>query len=65
MSIPTKPQCLRCRNYSGWMQCLAFPKAIPESIVDGIHNHTRPYPGDNGIRFTPRETAPAPLPAKV
>lgn len=34
-------------------KCKAFPKGIPEVIIDNEHDHTKPYPGDNGIRYEP------------
>jgi hypothetical protein len=48
--LPVTP-CLRCRHYRGRTKCAAFPDGIPERILDGKSDHTRPYPGDNGIRF--------------
>jgi len=44
------------------LSCHAFPfmedKWIPRDIWLGKNPHTSPYPGDGGIRFTPRITAP-------
>lgn len=31
--------------------CAAFPDGIPDAILKGEHDHTRPYEGDRGIRF--------------
>ena len=47
-------QCNDCQRYlTGW-RCDAYKdKAIPQPIRDGEHDHTKPYEGDNGIRFTP------------
>lgn len=32
-------------------QCSAFPNGIPLPIWNGENDHTKQYPGDNGIRF--------------
>jgi len=31
--------------------CKAFSKGIPDEIWLGDNDHTKPYPGDNGIIF--------------
>ena len=49
-------QCFVCGNMidtEPFLACTAYPKGIPEAIVTGEHDHTKPYEGDNGIRFTP------------
>jgi len=53
-------QCYNCKNFIGKKSvtnnkfCGAF-KSIPEEILTGEHDHTKPYKGDNGITFEPIE----------
>lgn len=42
------------RRIVGTLGCQAFPKAIPNAIVFGEHDHRTPYPGDNGLQYVPR-----------
>ena len=35
--------------------CSAFPNGIPEEIAYGNNPHTKPFIGDNGIRFEKEE----------
>lgn len=35
--------------------CTAFPSGIPDEIGRAGFDHRNPFPGDNGIMFTPRE----------
>lgn len=45
-------QCLDCGNLNADMiTCKAFQKGIPDKILLGHFDHTRPFKGDNGIRF--------------
>lgn len=37
------------------MTCDAFPQGIPASIRRTTFDHTKPYAGDNGIQFAPRD----------
>ncbi len=45
-------QCMECIFlYDNLISCKAFPKGIPNEILDGKFNHNKPFKGDNGIRF--------------
>ncbi|EGW55178.1 hypothetical protein QQ73_12980 [Candidatus Endoriftia persephone str. Guaymas] len=50
-------QCMNCLHridsVEGSLICLAFPDGIPEAIVTGEVDHSRPYPGDNGFQYEP------------
>lgn len=48
-----RTQCGRCANLTNLAnrRCIAFPDGIPKEIWSNQFNHTRPYQGDNGIRF--------------
>ena len=49
-------QCNNCKRYQTGWRCDAFgDKKIPQAIREGEHDHTKPYEGDNGIRFEPIE----------
>ncbi|MBT9174344.1 MAG: hypothetical protein DDT21_02758 [Syntrophomonadaceae bacterium] len=52
-------QCVRCRHWSLerpkdfiGSKCKAFQR-IPREILEGKHDHRRPFSGDGGIRFEP------------
>jgi hypothetical protein len=47
--------CLGCAHYRFAYSCEAFPQGIPDAILVGQVIHTEPYPGDRGVRFTPRD----------
>lgn len=48
--------CVRCAHYSddeGEPYCEAFGGRPPDEILMEGYDHRQPYPGDNGITFTP------------
>jgi len=47
------PLCLNCKKYKESLICEAFHEGIPSEILNGDHDHRKPYPGDNGILFEP------------
>ena len=54
-------QCFNCEHLfsdAEVLRCLAFPSGIPAEIITGAFDHTKEYPGDNGIRFKPRAEPP-------
>lgn len=49
-------QCLDCqrlRMSQPTIACDAFPDGIPEKILDGTHDHTEPFEGDDGKLYLP------------
>lgn len=48
-------QCMHCKHDRGGRSCDAFPDWIPGDIVTGRHDHRKPYPGDHGILFEPKD----------
>lgn len=53
---PQSQQCITCKHFRFAWTCDAFPDGIPTGIATGQHDHTEPFPGDNGIRFEPIDT---------
>lgn len=55
MTLGPAPICYGCKHFNrgkrGSLTCTAFPERIPHEIVMNQHDHRKPYPGDNGIRF--------------
>ena len=61
MSIGAMPMCEECkhiRDEKGYIVCDAFPDGIPDAIYQDGFDHTKPYPGDHGIRFEPMTPDP-------
>jgi hypothetical protein len=65
MTTLPAPICIDCKHFINdktW-RCEAFPDGIPDEILVGTPYkdkpgykrfvHTRPYPGDHGLRFEP------------
>ena len=53
-------QCGKCKHFdeeqedAGFFVCAAFPDGIPEDLLLNKKSHSKPYPGDQGIRFEQR-----------
>ena len=48
--------CLLCKHLNkDGISCNAFPDAIPQDILANVFDHRKPWPGDNGILFEPKE----------
>lgn len=53
-------QCFDCKHFkvdqvTRTYVCKAFPDGIPADIKFNQVDHTKPYKGDNGIRFEPKD----------
>ena len=46
--------CNHCKHYRLFAKCDAFPERIPRELIHR-REHDTPYPGDNGIRFEPKD----------
>ena len=54
MTTTLPPICIRCTRLSAeGLSCDAFPKGIPETILEYRHDHRKPLDGDNGLTFDP------------
>lgn len=49
------PMCMKCKHFHyknfASFTCDAFPKGIPDEIIDGEKLHKTPIDGDHGIIF--------------
>ena len=57
-SIPVEvsEQCLRCKRLKqDFITCSAFPEGIPEEIITGKFDHQKPFGGDGGKRYQPKD----------
>lgn len=54
------PACMGCRHYRPEkpVTCSAFPTRIPDRIWLQGDPHTKPFPGDHGILFEPKDDEP-------
>ena len=60
MTTAQSPICLHCRRLDGESDtgkgtCEAFPAGIPDAIWWQAYDHRKPWPGDGGIRFAPKD----------
>lgn len=49
--MPYSARYLMCIRYRMNLKCTAFPDRMPEEIFMGFHDHSKPYPGDNGVLY--------------
>ena len=48
--------CRKCKHLNkDNISCDAFPDVIPQDIIEGVFDHRKPFPGDNGILFEPKK----------
>lgn len=62
MTIGAAPICVDCVHFitgddKEGLRCAAYPDGIPDEILFGDADHTKPYKGDNGIRFQSKDKA--------
>ena len=45
--------CADCIHYRGGFppKCIAFPKRIPKEIYNDGFDHSKPFKGDQGVRY--------------
>lgn len=55
-TMVVRTPCASCvHRFANPALCKAFPQGIPRAIRDGDNDHTKPFPGDNGIRYERRK----------
>jgi hypothetical protein len=62
MTTIAPPICGGCAHLHGDLRdpkCDAFPDGIPHEITLSKSDHREPFPGDNGIRFEPKDAKAA------
>ena len=48
--------CRKCKHLNkDNVSCTAFPDVIPQDIIAGVFDHRKPFPGDHGVLFEPKE----------
>ena len=52
--IASSCQTCKHRDTVIFSRCEAFPEGIPAPILRGEHDHKTPYPGDEGIPYSPK-----------
>ncbi len=54
MTLRLMSYCRGCKHYAGYERCKAFPRGIPQPILDRIDDHRKPIEGDMGIQYERR-----------
>jgi hypothetical protein len=50
------PICWQCQHFTPpGSRCKAFPGGIPGDILTSKVDHRNAFPGDNGLRFEPKQ----------
>ena len=58
MTSIIRPLCMDCKHLNDTecgFSCKAFPDGIPDDIFSSTILHIKPYKGDKGIQFEPRD----------
>lgn len=65
MTTRVRPICYGCKHLKPDLACDAFPEGIPEPILQSEADHQKPYEGDGGIQFEPKNKAAADYAKKI